>query len=226
MANRARLRVPARQVPAFEALQDLSDAEFTALVGALEGVPTFDLSTLESQVVAAVPALAETADTVIDMLLSVDVLRNQRRDTREDTASALVEADGMPGDAEQHEVIASRLARLLGTRALAVTSKAMDLLYANERNYIRSRIVAEIRPVFGDDPTESFKAAVVAHRLEIDYVDPAGHDRTMQFALDSSDLVDLRATLDRAETKSVVVRDFIQDSGLVLANPLEKPDES
>jgi hypothetical protein len=219
MPTRSRLRVPPRQGPALEAIRDLSQTDFDDLVTVFRTAQSGDTVGLRNNILTAVPSLDESAEGIVDMLISATVLRNQRGETPEETAAALGQAEGMPGDDAQREVTVSRLATLLGSRALAVTSKALDLLYSNERNFLRSRIVTEIRPIFGDDPSDSLEAAVVAHRLEIEYVDPAGHDRTLQFAMDHEDLANLKATIERAEVKTTVVQQFVERSGLLVANP-------
>jgi hypothetical protein len=226
MPTRSKLRVPTAQVAAFEAIRDLPETDFGNLVAVFRAAQSGDVAALRRNVESAVPLLTGTAEAVIDMLISVTVLRNQRRETPQQTAVALEQAVGMPGDDAQREVIGSRLASLLATRALAVTGKAVDLLYSNERNFLRSRIVTEIRPIFGDDPSEAPEAAIFAHRLEIEFVDPAGHERTLQFALDQEDLADLKATVERADVKSVITREFIERSGLMVANPSGEPSES
>ena len=224
MAASRSLRVPPRQVAAVEALRDLSEADFATLVETLATGP-IDPNGMREAVANAIPVLSpEEAQNAVDMLLALDRVRYERGETPEELAEALGEADGMPGDEAQREVAVARLRRLLGSPALRLTSKALDLLYSNERNFVRSRIVSEIRPIFGDDPSEMPRAAVVAHRLEIEFVDPAGHNRTMQFALDQDDLATLRSSVARAEAKAAVMESVVQQGGLVLANPLE-PDE-
>jgi hypothetical protein len=160
------------------------------------------------------------------MLLALDLLRNERDETPRETAEALRDATGMPGDDAQKEVAVERIGRLLGSPALRTSGKALDLLYSNERNFVGSRIVSDIRPIFGDDAAEVPSAVVIAHRLEVEYVDPAGHNRTLQFALDHEDLATLRSTVERAQTKASVMESLVERAGLAVANPLEAPDES
>src|SRR5205807_933053 len=77
MPTRATLRVPSRQVPALEAIRELSEADFDKLATALRTGQSGDTVGLRNDVVSAVPSLDESADGIIDMLLSATALRNQ-----------------------------------------------------------------------------------------------------------------------------------------------------
>jgi len=84
--------------------------------------------------------------------------------------------------------------------AIELTSKAYDVLTANERNFIGARIVTDLRPVFKENPADEPAGAVIVHMLKFDYRED-GSNKEFVLALDSLDVQLLKHLVERASIK-------------------------
>ena len=86
------------------------------------------------------------------------------------------------------------------------TMKGHQILRENEKNYISSRIISDLRIVFDDElKDEGIKNAVIVHNLRLDYF--ASNDKISVFlALDHNDLEELKNTIERAIQKENLIR--------------------
>src|SRR5690242_20679747 len=178
MARPPRLRIPPNQVPAFKAFRSLSDEDFDRLVDVLRRVPApADMDSLEDEVAAALPGV-EDSGSIVAMLFTMDRIREQRHETPEAIAAELASASGVDLDDQDRVRVRPRLERALSSPGLQLSGKATDLIYANERNVNSIRIITELRPLFEEDPSVSPSAAVIVHRLEINFFGRTGASET------------------------------------------------
>lgn len=106
--------------------------------------------------------------------------------------------------------IKDRLRKALSLEgALPIGAKARDVLTENERFYLDSRIITEMRPVYGD-PSSKPQAAVILHTLKIVAYESF---RNAEFfvTLDNRDLKQLRADIDRAIKKTGGLKSAIEE---------------
>jgi hypothetical protein len=99
------------------------------------------------------------------------------------------------------------------TNEFGLSMRANNLLAQHERNYLNSRIISDIRPVFAEDEiTEVPKGAVISHALKIEYME--GFDRRKEFfvGLDESELKEIKVVIERAEEKAKSLREMIAKS--------------
>lgn len=125
------------------------------------------------------------------------------------------------GDLQGDEVaFQERLARVLTIEPLSVAAKAVLLQNEHEHDFCSSRILTDIRAVFGEDPTAPPAAAIISHTLKISYHEGAGGRlQEIYFSMGSRDLKDLRDVLDRAEKKTDGLRAVIRNSNIRLIDP-------
>jgi hypothetical protein len=123
-------------------------------------------------------------------------------------------------DAERQD-LAGRIVRLTEQRAMMVTSKALNLLGEFERSYHDARIVSDVRPIFSREPKQGMAAAIIVHTLVITY---HGNQplQKVHIAMDSDDIKNLQAALDRAVAKARSLESFLTDAKIQLLNPLGK----
>lgn len=89
----------------------------------------------------------------------------------------------------------------LRSRVLRASIKAWALLNDEERIYLHSRILTDVRPVFDDEDAGRLLASVIVHTLKIaTRVD--GRVQGVYVSLDSDDLKELRNVIDRALEKA------------------------
>src|SRR5262249_44182886 len=111
-------------------------------------------------------------------------------------------------DAMGTEVDRGRLTKnllaLLSDDKLGLTAKALDLQTDDERTFCGdSRILTDLRPVFGAGISEGPKAMVIVHILKLGYHSTgSGRHRDFYVSMDAEDLKALRNIIDRAEEKA------------------------
>jgi hypothetical protein len=103
----------------------------------------------------------------------------------------------------------SLLERLLDIGTLNTIAKAARLQRDGERLYCSSKVLSDIRPVFGSDPSERPRGAVLTHTLKIGYHEGSGHTE-FHVVLDSTDLGELANVIRRAELKDKTLRGLLK----------------
>jgi hypothetical protein len=118
---------------------------------------------------------------------------------------------------EEKEVarIASRLRQVLTNEKLTLEAKATVLRYEHEKTLCSLRILTDARPVFGNDPADTPKAAVVFHMLKLAYHE-AGSVREVFVSLDEDDLEKLKDAVLRAELKSESLKRALEERGVAV----------
>lgn len=95
-----------------------------------------------------------------------------------------------------------------------VRAKAFRLMPEHQYLFYRSEIYSDIRPIFRpDDPTIKPSAAVIIHSLKIVYRE-CSETREIYIGLDDDDLLQLKATIDRAISKHECLKSMISDIGI------------
>jgi hypothetical protein len=102
-----------------------------------------------------------------------------------------------------------------GRKGLSITMKAMGVVLNQERVFLQSQILTDIRPVFDQtgDAVDSVDAAVIVHNLRIHYLVDSDH-KDFYVALDTSDIQSIREMLDRAEAKAECLKRLLKNSGV------------
>lgn len=138
---------------------------------------------------------------VLKGLLNLEFGRNVRQKSPEvfsrDVCQAARNQELGPQDADW-STIETQLTRLFSCRqSIGTLSKAFAIIQEDERLFMGSRIVSDLRPVFEDDPKTAPASTLVTHRLKIDYRE-AGVWKEFYVALDRTDLEKLREIVERA----------------------------
>jgi hypothetical protein len=201
-------KIPDDYQKAFKSLVDLPEKDLEALVGALRVTSPTLLVTDMSAGVAQTTGIAETVVRTILRLLgslargraaahqSVEVFLPGVRRTL--AAGQALTTDEL----EKHWPRISRhIADALNTKAISISSKAMSVLVSNERVLCNSRVLSDMRPVFDDDIEPA--GFLILHQLKLAFHDNDDYDRTsyIYLALERSDLVRLKDSIDRALKK-------------------------
>lgn len=103
----------------------------------------------------------------------------------------------------------SLLERLMSMDTLNTIAKAARLQRDGERLYCNAKILSDMRPVFGKDPTVRPVGAVLTHTLKVGYHEGRDH-REFLLILDSSDLVALAEVIQRAQAKDKTLRELLK----------------
>jgi hypothetical protein len=101
--------------------------------------------------------------------------------------------------------------KLLNNETFNLLSKAKRLQRDGERLYCDAKIISDMRPVFGAEPTIRPTGAVVTHTLKIIYHKGEGAHGECHIILDSIDLDALSSIISRAQAKDRTLRNLLKE---------------
>lgn len=185
------------------------------LVELLESMPAFTPTPeLQAGIMALWPGLAQ--DEASRLTLAMLSIATQRvRWNADDLGTMISESSDLDIPAEVREGFGAVLATLVDVPVLRTAAKAVSVLNQQERLFLDARIMSDIRPIFGEDPSEQPTGAVVVHTLSIEH-HTDGHMKIFNVAMDRNDLAELKVTVDRAITKAGTLSDVVEAAGLAL----------
>jgi len=153
-------------------------------------------------------------DEVLSALLSLSIGRDYVAASSDEFAASVAQADELRLTARQRKILQARLVELLRCESLAVTAKIGALAIESPNLVIDTRIVTELRPVFGEEVGKGPKGSLILHALRIHHLDSRQQHATSGFSFDSGDLAKLRTVLNRAEQKENTLRELLARSGV------------
>jgi hypothetical protein len=112
------------------------------------------------------------------------------------------------------------LTAILEIKSVTLTAKANAIAGDSPRMYTVSKVISDLRPVFGEDASAAPVGAVILHNLRITYGD-GGREEQFFVDMDARDLRELEAQVQRALKKDTALRQFIADADLQLFDPSE-----
>ncbi|MBI2681955.1 MAG: hypothetical protein HYX26_01835 [Acidobacteriales bacterium] len=218
----ARLKIPERHREGIARIAKLSADEAQSIRSALDssvgrkheeetqGTPA-DVATAALGKMAGVERveLRQVSEALASMYLE-----KQRRDvsTEEfvsEVADALEDVHELtPND---RPVLLKNLDTLLTSDLFTITTKVFDLKTESDKIYCESRILTDLRPVFGIDVNEGPTAMVVMHQLKLSFHQGGPRHQDVYIALDADDLEELKKVLERAEQKAATLRAIVKD---------------
>lgn len=209
----AEIRIPEEyELGVFE-IRELEDGQVSALLAALESEPpTINRVELQTRVASKVGDTIPRGelDRIMEVLSSLYGLRDSMA-VRDVSDFAEIICDAMDAsdteelwfeDEEERVRFKGRLVKLLSVESLDVAARATDLMYEHEHTvHGPMRVVTDIRPIFGPDPEDDPKGAVIVHTLKISYHE-GRQVKEFFISLDSEQVNELMGTLGRANSKA------------------------
>ena len=206
---RSRLRIPDSHQSVLAELVSLPDDEFVRLARALREVPAG--ATERAFAMGVADRLGLDADKVFETVRLLGMLFRLREAMELDREEFLAEvqvasentghADLMSPKVDWQKARSRTDSLLDGTATLGLTSKAADLLAEHSKVLCTSRVLTDLRPIFGSDVTAEPTAILVVHKLRLGYHENGELHHTY-FAMDADDIAELQAALDRAVKKA------------------------
>lgn len=230
------LTIPPRGFDEIGRLARYADKLADVLAAAAKTPVGAKTSTMNEQVARATGIPAADAALLISGLASLRTLMDKLSADASDVATAItaaVSTEAPEGWLEQNlknwesgsAAVAAALGSITSAHPIWIREKARNLTYAHQNIFRSSRIITDLRPVFnatGDD----IGSMVLTHVLTIEYFDGAER-RRIEFALDESDVRELRRSVERAQVKTQTTRKSFSDSGwplIVAGDPEDAPD--
>ena len=197
-----RLSVPPDQREGLAKLHGLSSAELTELTAALQAAPlrlyTFQLARDVGARTESIPAT--TIESIIEALWQIEFMRHSLEAPRELFMDDIAQAIATAGITTDLNSFMGRVEQLLRIPSLTVAAKARVLL-SDGNSYCRSRVLTDLRPIFGESVDGQPAAAVVVHHLTLSYHTTPPNTADVIVSLDSDDIENLIETLQRAQRK-------------------------
>jgi hypothetical protein len=210
------LRIPPRYKPGLEAAAGLGADAVEQLCEVLRRTP-HHLTTqrLAREVSAVIPDLpVDAAAEMLEAMLSLIALPPEEGLSSAELAKDVAWSEDLELEENQRNVFEENLAKLLGLETLVLAARAHDVVTEADQVFHDARILTDIRPVFSANVASGPKAAVLVANLKIEYHERRGPINASFFTLDHSDLVRLRAVIDRALTKVTSLQAMIDRMNL------------
>ena len=217
------LRVPEHERPVLEQLATIPSDAIAAIEKSLaQQGPTRDVSKLRTAVERFVPEPARSnLGEILELLITLNSITNSVATSTSELARGVAESESLSLDAESRSRLASSLAKLLGVSAVSLAGKAANISREYPNDFHEARIITDVRYLFSDDVEEPPAAAVISHLLRITCHDGMAL-KEVYFGLSGEDLAELKAAIQRAETKEGTLRSLLASSGTeVIAPPGE-----
>jgi DNA-binding Lrp family transcriptional regulator len=209
--------IPGEFIPGFNAIRKLSIDETERIADFLVKIPKgiSGSSFRDTFLSLPIPEAANIAKTILSFggLLTkhpIEEISERLVASYERAVHETLQEDEEAGLKLRLNIILSH------SNSIKYTYKAIDLLGENEKVYVESRVLTDIRTIFETVDELNSSDAVIFHQLRIEYLKDGEQTRTF-FAMDLSDLKELRATIDRAidkheaiSEKYKAVTDFIE----------------
>ena len=183
---------------------------------AIETLPlTINRSALRQIIVDEVGE--DAADTLVQFLFGLAVARRHGVSTiaplLDDFRAGLVRLKWKDEDLSQWDSSRPALERLLNVPSITATAKALDLSYDFARLCMATRILTDIRPVFGEENGKKTEiiGTTITQTLRIEYNSPVGNEQTISFAMDLDDIKQLMASCEEAIHKAEKARLLVEE---------------
>lgn len=210
------LRVPSAYRSAFEWLATVPDDEAEQFIGSFEKSDSFTRTTILRDAAQSDPKLRAQLEPLFDGILGLirSLQEAGEESAEDDTASVLANDSALNVPDESRPALATRIARLLRGRGLALLGKAVDLQAEHNRVFRQARIYSELRPMFDLKLSLSPRSVSLTHMLKIEYFDSRLSVDTTYIALDSQDLLELKRVVDREIDKLAALDSQLEEMGL------------
>ncbi len=202
----ATLSVPEPVTTGLTKIATLSDDTFQELLSAFGKIPArllqnkiFDDGVLFELRSIPPDDLTAIRDTVFSLYVG-RVTTNVPVSTFVDQVVESIEA-ASPLFVNDLDQLKERVFQLLTIEPLKAVAKAHDLLTEHSRLFNFSRIVSQIRPIFGEKLDNAPSSAIIEHMLTISF-SQAGRRNEFVIGLDSADVKQLMETLSRAQSEA------------------------
>jgi hypothetical protein len=213
------LQIPIRYVQALNDIRNLPVSAVDELARALASVSIVSSSSdMAARITESVPNVpTERLEPIVDALYSMYHVRefsemNRSSFLNELTESLREQLKPKIADAEL-ATVKEKFKKLLSIDTLDSLSKAVRLQRDEPRVFCASKIISDIRPVFGDNVKARPVAATITHTLKLSYHEDGDH-KEFYIVLDEVDLSELEKTVKRAKTKADTLSQVLIDSSI------------
>ncbi len=212
-------QIPIQYYPILNQLIELDDTIIEDIVQSLKIVrPTLELEALTKTVASQVRTISQQSiSDILEFVISLYALSDEHEVAQDEVVIFL---DNFIRNSEefshislnQLERVKHRLSRLMEPGGvLFLLSRAANVILDNERIFLRSRIISDLRPIFEPDLEKGPSSASIIHTLKLEYRQ-GNESQEFFITLDSLDIKQLREQLERAEKKAEALKRWLEKS--------------
>ena len=218
------INIPEKRRATFKKIAALSKEATNELFAVLANIPASVLPATFPKDISESVKLTNPSDAaeIVAALLSLFGPFATSSKTLEEFIASVITAFGQENpfpSADDCSQLRENLRKLMSAPGFGAGAKATGVLLDNERNFLMSRIVTEVRPIFSVRETE-ISGAVILHTLRISYV--ANNSRQDFFvAIDGEDLTKLIKDMERAKQKEVKVKKMLAAANVLFMGPTD-----
>jgi len=215
MPSITNLTVPQRAKPMLRWLANLDGPTADAVLTALTSTEEFrSTSELTSRLAEVDGVGATAAEEFVAVLFALSAMHYSHNWPIADIVETIADMPTLEIQEEARPAFQARLTSALTTAPVVGLAKAVDVAYEHDNLFHTARILTDIRPVFGDEPTEGALGAVVIHTLRLNYYRRTRLD-TFSIAMSDSELDELEIAVFRAKEKREAIRRLMTTASLV-----------
>lgn len=212
MQMSANLRIPPGGYKGLKIFQGLQPDALKELINALNRSPlSFDRDEYVKSVIEAVSKISQDdLDPLLRTIFSLHVTYTHSDKTihsfLDDVVDTIKASDQYEENFSSTDWTKFResFENIFALEPLICLSKAVDIVSEHACLYSDSRVLTDIRPVFGPSET-TISALFITHSLKLEYFD-ATEERELYIALDDDDIKELIETLLRAQRKAQTIK--------------------
>lgn len=204
-----RYQIPKIFLPGFNALAQMGSTEVAQMARLLEELPVGTSIDVFKKSIRD-HGLSEKALLSANTIYSLPGLLTGEEDEKAQLAKDLSDAF----EQQSEEKIAGGLKEqlqqhlhtiLTSSGNLQKTFKAVRLLHENVHSYQKSSVVTDVRFIFDEDFGNPIKSGLIIHQLKLQYLQN-NEDKEFYISMDRSDLMKLKANLNRALDKESAIK--------------------
>lgn len=213
------LEIPKEDTASIATIKALSVASLEKFISALASAPLIsnpkEMGACISEQIPSIPAarLASVLETIYTLYLIRELSGVDHSRFLEDLIDGIRHSGDLRLTPKDLAKLQSILKRILSIDTLRMIAKAARLQRDGERLYCSSKILSDMRPVFGEDPTIRPIGSVLTHTLKVTYHEGRDH-REFHVVLDSDDLEALGEVVQRARAKDKTLRELLKSMKL------------
>ncbi|GAA3809359.1 hypothetical protein ACFS5L_29860 [Streptomyces phyllanthi] len=202
-------------MPVFRFLAETSDKVAEGIQSCLSGASSYlSVPAVKKQLSNIEGVTPDNASNLVDGLIGLNTVMLSHGWEINDILERIGESRQLDLPDEQKPQLIKRLGSYLETPAIQEVARAADLAGERENFFHTVRVLTDVRPVFGDDPSEKPRAVVVNQTLKLQYFNDRSETRNIFIALNEEDLEDLRDAAIRALSEARNVKSLMDSSGL------------
>jgi len=205
----AKFRVPKGLKAGISSYSKLPDSIKNDLDNAIQESPIgLSPPALSEYLIKHVKIQEEVLEEILDLFFALLSIKGDNDNIDE----ILIDVEKSISGKDIDESTKQHLKKLLSNdNVINVTRKAYGLAFDRQNIISSTKIITDVRPIFGIDDDEEYLGSLIIHNLKIVFHEHGEH-KEIYYALDKEDLKRLKEDILRAEKKEQIIQQQLNDS--------------